>query len=59
MLWIIVGVIVVTVAIYAMVSISASNMEKSSKMMWFAIVVLIPFIGPLSYYFLRKNPSKA
>ncbi|MEQ9229984.1 MAG: PLD nuclease N-terminal domain-containing protein [Cyclobacteriaceae bacterium] len=59
MLWIIVGVIVVTVAIYAMVSISASNMEKSSKMMWFAIVVLIPLIGPLSYYLLRKNPTEA
>jgi Na+-transporting NADH:ubiquinone oxidoreductase subunit NqrB len=50
---IIIAVIAISIAIYAMVSISSSHMEKGRKMIWFALVVLIPLIGPAIYY-LRK-----
>lgn len=57
MIWIIVGVVVVALAIYAMVSVSMSNMPKEKKMVWFAFVVLVPFIGPVVYYI--KRPDQA
>lgn len=55
MLYVIVGIIAVSVAIYSMISISMSNMTKSKKMIWFAIVVLIPIVGPVTYYMLKPN----
>jgi len=53
--WIVLGVVIVSLAIYAMVSISASHMERQKKIAWFAIVVLIPFVGPLAYFLLRSH----
>jgi cytochrome bd-type quinol oxidase subunit 2 len=55
MLWILLGVVVVSLAIYAMVSISVSHMEKSKKMLWFAIAALLPLLGPLLYFFLKPH----
>ena len=52
---IIIGVVVVSLAIFAMVSISMSGMSKEKKMIWFAIVVLVPFIGPVVYYIKRPD----
>lgn len=52
---IIIGVIVVSLAIFAMISISMSGMPKEKKMIWFAVVVLIPLLGPVIYYIKRPD----
>ncbi len=48
------GIIAVAFAIWAMVAVVNSRMNKTKKIAWFAVVVLIPVIGPLLYYFLGK-----
>ncbi|MFY0628530.1 MAG: PLDc_N domain-containing protein [Reichenbachiella sp.] len=41
------------VAIWAMVMVSQSDMPGNKKVLWFIIVVLIPILGPLVYYFMK------
>lgn len=55
MLYVIIGIIAVSLAVYSMIGISMSGMPKGKKMVWFAIVALIPIIGPLCYYIARPN----
>lgn len=49
------GVIVVSIAIYAMIDIANRGIRTQTKIIWFPVVVLIPLIGPLCYFFLRKS----
>lgn len=53
----IIGVIVVSIAIYAMIDIVNRSIRTKTKIIWFPIVVLIPLIGPVCYFFLRRNLS--
>jgi len=55
MIYMTIGVVTVTLAIYAMISISIGSMTKEKKTAWFAIVVLIPLIGPILYYALKNK----
>ena len=55
MLYIIIGILAVSLAVYSMISISMSGMEKQRKMVWFAIVALIPIVGPITYYIVGPN----
>lgn len=59
MISIMIGLIVVAIAIYAMISISMSGMTKEKKMIWFALVVLVPFVGPVLYYIRRPDQLPA
>jgi hypothetical protein len=52
---ILIGVVVVAIAIYAMIGVSMSNMTQGRKMTWFAIVVLLPLVGPILYFVLKPN----
>ncbi|MDW3192105.1 MAG: PLD nuclease N-terminal domain-containing protein [Cytophagales bacterium] len=49
------GVIVVSIAIYAMIDIANRSIRTKTKIIWFPVVVLIPLIGPLCYFFLRRS----
>lgn len=52
--WIYLGVFAAAIAIYAMINILMGQFSNNKKMLWFAIVVLIPVLGPLVYLFSRK-----
>jgi len=41
------------IAIYGMVDILMARMSNKNKMIWFAIVVVLPLVGAL-IYFIRK-----
>ena len=41
-------------AIWAMVDISKSSLNKNQKMGWFAVAILIPIVGPIVYFFVGK-----
>lgn len=53
--WIYVGVFAVAVAVYAMINILMARFPNNKKMLWFAIVVLVPIVGPLAYLFSKKS----
>lgn len=42
-------------AIWALISVAQSKLSNKLKVIWFAIVILIPFVGPLFYWFRYKN----
>ncbi|MCP4457359.1 MAG: hypothetical protein GY816_04940 [Cytophagales bacterium] len=52
---ILVGVVTVAIAIYAMIMVAMSKMSNAKMMIWFAIVVLIPLIGPIAYFSLKRQ----
>lgn len=54
-IWIFIGVFAAAVAVYAMINILMARFSTNKKMLWFAIVVLIPLVGPLAYLFSRKS----
>ena len=56
--WIIISIFAAAIAIYAMLDILRSRMKINRKMLWFAIVVIIPIIGPLVYLLKRKAIAK-
>ena len=49
------ALVAATLAIYAMVDISMRNFSINKKMIWFPIVVLLPLIGPLTYFVRRRS----
>lgn len=53
--WIYFALAAAAIAIYAMVDISMRRFPLNRKLIWFPIVVLIPFFGPLAYYIKRKS----
>lgn len=42
-------------AIWAIVDVSRRLENGTPKVVWFAVVILIPILGPLVYYFTRKE----
>lgn len=54
---IIFGVIAVAFAIWAMVSVAKSALSKENKAAWFAVVILIPILGPVLYWGLYSRKA--
>ena len=54
----ILAVIAAAFAIWAMVDLSQSSIQNQLKVRWFALVILIPLIGPIAYYLRRESISK-
>lgn len=50
-----IALIAAAFAIWAMVSISKSNLKPNHKAIWFAVVILLPLIGPIIYWFRFRN----
>ncbi|MEO9964152.1 MAG: PLD nuclease N-terminal domain-containing protein [Reichenbachiella sp.] len=55
MLEMIFALIVVTFAIWAMVDVAQNQMKNQYKVIWFAVVILIPLAGPIFYYWIKTN----
>lgn len=57
-IWVYIGVFAVAVAVYAMINILMARFSINKKMIWFAIVVLVPVVGPLIYLFSKRSIEK-
>ena len=47
--WIYIGVFAAAIAVYAMINVLMGKFSARRRMIWFAIVVLMPVVGPLVY----------
>lgn len=52
---ILLALVVVTIAIYAMIDIANRGIRIQTKVIWFPVVILLPLIGLLCYFFMRKS----
>ena len=41
--------------IYCLIDILKNKFAQNDKLIWTLVVILIPFIGSLLYFFIRKN----
>ncbi|MEQ9404077.1 MAG: PLDc N-terminal domain-containing protein [Cyclobacteriaceae bacterium] len=57
--WLIIGIVGASIAIYAMVDISMKSVSRKNRLIWFPIIIMIPIIGPLAYYYKRKSLIQA
>lgn len=57
--WIVISIFAAAIAIYAMLDILRSRMKVNRKMLWFAIVVVFPIVGPIIYLLKRKAIANA
>lgn len=54
-IWIIFGIAIIILSLWAMMSVVISRMDNNRKMFWFALVALLPIIGPLAYYSIKPQ----
>lgn len=50
-----IALIAAAFAIWALVSIAQSSIKTDQKVIWFAIVILLPLLGPIVYWFKFKK----
>ena len=48
------ALVAAALAIYAMVDLSMRRFPLKIKMVWFPIIILVPLLGPLLYYWRRR-----
>lgn len=51
----IIALVAAAFAIWAMVSVAKSSLNTNQKVLWFAIVILFPLLGPIIYWFRFKS----
>jgi hypothetical protein len=49
------GLIILIIDILIVVEVLRSNKDPEKKAIWIAIVVLLPVLGPILYYFLGRG----
>ncbi|WP_420581097.1 PLDc N-terminal domain-containing protein [Reichenbachiella sp.] len=52
---ILIAVVAAAFAIWALVSVAKSNIKNDQKVIWFAVVILLPILGPIVYWFKHKK----
>ena len=57
--WLYISLFAAAVAVYAMINILMARMPNNKKMIWFAIVIIFPVIGPIIYLLRRKSIVEA
>ena len=53
--WIYFSIFVAALAIISMINVLMIRMSRNRKMLWFAIVTLVPVVGPIVYWFKRRS----
>jgi len=53
--WIVLSIFVASLAIVSMINVLMIRISLNKKMAWFAIVALIPILGPLVYWLKRRS----
>lgn len=57
--WLYIALFAAAVAVYAMVDILMTQISYNKKMVWFAIIVLLPIVGPMIYLFKKKSLAQS
>jgi hypothetical protein len=55
MIEILIALIAAAFALWAMFSVANSSLSKSEKLLWFAITILIPIVGPVIYFYWQEK----
>ena len=55
LLVVVLSVFVVALTIYSMIDVLRTRMSVEKKMLWFALVVLFPVVGPFIYLVRKKS----
>lgn len=55
--WIYIATFAAAIAIFGMINVLLNRMGRHQKMVWFAIVTLVPIVGPLVYLWRRNSLS--
>jgi hypothetical protein len=53
--WLIIGLFGASIAIFALVDLARRPYKKNTRLFWFAIVILVPLIGPFAFFLIRKS----
>ena len=53
----ILGLIILVLDIIAIIDAVKSSMETGKKVLWIALIVILPIIGLILYYFLGKKQA--
>lgn len=53
-----IGLIVFVLDVWAIASIFNSNVETAQKVLWIALVLILPIIGFLIWYFAGPKPTR-
>lgn len=57
--WIFIAIFGAALAVYAMMDILRAKITNRGKMIWFAVVVLIPILGAIIYLLKRPTIERA
>lgn len=52
------GLVIFVLDIWAIASIFNSNVDTGQKVLWIALVVILPLIGFIIWYFAGPKPAK-
>lgn len=52
--WVFIGIPLLVVWVVGIVDIVRRDMPRATKAVWIMIVLLLPFVGTLAYFILRK-----
>lgn len=52
--WLFISLFAAALAVYAMINILMTRMSNRKKMLWFALAVLLPIVGPIIYLLKRE-----
>lgn len=53
--WLIIAVFAVALVLVVMVDILRVRMSNNKKMLWFAVAVIFPVVGPLIYLIKKRS----
>lgn len=53
-----IGIVIFALDVWAIAMIISSNAETTHKVLWVLLVVLLPLIGLLIWYFAGPRPAK-
>lgn len=48
-------VLIVPIWLIALVDILRSDFKGNDKLIWILVVIFVPFLGPLCYFFIGRN----
>jgi uncharacterized membrane protein YhaH (DUF805 family) len=53
--WMYISLLAAAIAVYAMVDILMARIANNRKMVWFALIVIIPIVGPMIYLLKKRS----
>ena len=56
--WIYIAVFAASLAIFSMIDVLMVKLSVNKKMFWFAVVTLIPILGPAAYFIRKRSLTR-